>query len=524
MRPTKTLIRSLAVAAVVLAVAGCANAMAAGYSNPVLRGNYPDPSVIRVGNDFYATATSWAWDPQFPLLHSRDLVSWQTVGAVFGHGPKWSTGRFWAPQITRLGSGYAVYYSARKRGGKLCAAVATAARPRGPYTDRGPLVCDPPGSIDPTLVSDGGHLYLLWKEDGNDVKKPSVLWGQELSADGLKLVGTRQELFRNDAPWEGEVVENPAVVRHGDQLYMLYAGNACCGAPPVCNYATGVARATSVLGPWTKGPGNPVLRGGNGFACPGGGSFVDDGHGGDWFLYHAYVLGGETTIARQLMLDPVTWGADGWPAIGGGVPSATGTTPLAASGKRSEAAFSDQFTARSLAPQWGTPYTQTPRMKIDRSKGGRLLLSPRPRAGRALDGGVVARRPTFADYTAVAEVGLRGLSGGSRAGLIAYQDELASLGIAVGAKEAVVWRRVGGRQQRRAAMALDTSGRSTVFVRIVARGGSARLGVSLDGKRWRNVGRAQDRRFMRSFRIGLSIGGAQRAGGRFESFIYKPAG
>ncbi|MEA2405293.1 MAG: hypothetical protein QOE08_1940, partial [Thermoleophilaceae bacterium] len=105
---------------------------------------------------------------------------------------------------------------------------------------------------------------------------------------------------------------------------------------------------------------------------------------------------------------------------------------------------------------------------------------------------------------------------------IAYQDELSSLGIAVGANEAVVWRRTGGKQQRRAAIAIKPS-RPTVFVRIVARGHSARLGVSLDGRRWRNVGAAQDRGFMRSFRIGLSAGGAPRATGRFESFSYTPA-
>jgi hypothetical protein len=59
---------------------------------------------------------------------------------------------------------------------------------------------------------------------------------------------------------------------------------------------------------------------------------------------------------------------------------------------------------------------------------------------------------------------------------------------------------------------------------MVARGRSARLAVSSDGKRWRNVGSAQDRRFLRSFRIGVSAGGAPRAGGRFESFSYTPAG
>src|ERR1051325_6616947 len=66
------------------AVGSCARAQSgASYANPVLAGDYPDPSVIRVGKDFWATATSSEWGPQFPILHSTDLVNWEVVGAVF---------------------------------------------------------------------------------------------------------------------------------------------------------------------------------------------------------------------------------------------------------------------------------------------------------------------------------------------------------------------------------------------------------------------------------------------------------
>src|SRR5262249_22134637 len=72
----------------------------AAYSNPVLAGDYPDPSVIRVGKDFWAAATSSEWGPQFPILHSRDLVNWKIIGAVFPKRPGWATGNFWAPEIS----------------------------------------------------------------------------------------------------------------------------------------------------------------------------------------------------------------------------------------------------------------------------------------------------------------------------------------------------------------------------------------------------------------------------------------
>ena len=69
------------------------------YANPVLRGDYPDPSVIRVGELYYATATSSEWAPHFPLLVSRDLVNWEVAGSVFEETPEWASGSFWAPEI-----------------------------------------------------------------------------------------------------------------------------------------------------------------------------------------------------------------------------------------------------------------------------------------------------------------------------------------------------------------------------------------------------------------------------------------
>src|SRR6185436_17849441 len=72
----------------------------ASYTNPVLPGDYPDPSVVRVGGDYWATATTSEWAPIFPILHSRDLVNWTQSGAVFDTPPSWSAGSYWAPEIS----------------------------------------------------------------------------------------------------------------------------------------------------------------------------------------------------------------------------------------------------------------------------------------------------------------------------------------------------------------------------------------------------------------------------------------
>src|SRR2546429_9849150 len=189
---------------------------AAVYTNPVLAGDYPDPSIIRVGKDYWATATSPEWGPQFPILRSRDLVNWKIVGAVFPKRPAWAIANFWAPEISEYHGRYFIYYVGRKKDGPLSVAVATADVPEGPYIDHGPLVSQQDGSIDPMTVTDEqGDRYLIWKEDGNSRKLPTILWAQQLSDDGTKLVGEMKELMRNDTPWEGAVVEGPIVLRRG---------------------------------------------------------------------------------------------------------------------------------------------------------------------------------------------------------------------------------------------------------------------------------------------------------------------
>src|SRR5215210_3336391 len=85
------------------------------YTNPVIAGDYPDPSVIRVGREYWATATTSEWAPEFPLLRSRDLVNWQVTGAVFHKRPAWSVGNYWAPEIAEYRGRYYVYYVGHKK-------------------------------------------------------------------------------------------------------------------------------------------------------------------------------------------------------------------------------------------------------------------------------------------------------------------------------------------------------------------------------------------------------------------------
>src|SRR3954452_22574298 len=89
----------------------------AAASNPAVPGDHPDPSVIRVGADYWATSTSSEWGPEIPILRSRDLVDWRQVGTVFATRPAWSDANYWAPEITRVGGRFLIYYVGHKKGG-----------------------------------------------------------------------------------------------------------------------------------------------------------------------------------------------------------------------------------------------------------------------------------------------------------------------------------------------------------------------------------------------------------------------
>jgi xylan 1,4-beta-xylosidase len=298
------------------------------WQNPVVPSDFPDPSATRVDGVYWATSTSTRHSPGLPLLRSTDLLHWQYTGTIFRRRPPWTTGPLWAPELIVHEGSVLVYYTGRRRGGPLCVGVASAPAPGGTYTDHGPLVCQAAGSIDATQVRDpAGRPYLVWKEDGNAVRRRSRIWIQRLRRNGIGLIGARHELLRNADPWEGAVIEAPEVVSHDGWLYMFYSGNTY-GPPLSCSYALGVARSRGLFGPWERNPANPILRSNSAWRCPGHASPVSDAAGHLFLLYHAYPARDGAAATRHALLDVVTWSADGWPVVNGGQgPSSTTSVP-----------------------------------------------------------------------------------------------------------------------------------------------------------------------------------------------------
>jgi beta-xylosidase len=317
----------------------------------VMPGDHPDPSVVKIGDTYWASATTSNWFPAYPLMHSKDLVHWQQSGYVFDTVPSWADYYFWAPEISYDNGKVYVYYAAHKKGGSLCVAVAEADKPEGPYKDLGPLICQPDGSIDAFPMRDeNGKLYIVWKEDANSVGEPTPVFAQELGEDRRQLIGEKKELFRNTATWEGNLVEGVAMIKHEGYFYAIYAANGCCGAS--CTYGVGVARAKNLLGPWEKYEANPVLKSGNVWKCPGHGTVVEK-DGRLYFLHHAYNAATTVFAGRQGVLTEFKFTSDGWIEFVKDESSTTGEKQT----------IVDDFSSNNLSDNWQRSIFKTVRHK-----------------------------------------------------------------------------------------------------------------------------------------------------------------
>jgi xylan 1,4-beta-xylosidase len=503
----------LKIIAGLLLILSCAHSSEVpAFNNPIVPGDFPDPSVVREGSEYWATATSSEWAPHFPLLHSRDLVHWKQVGSIFEQSPTWSTENYWAPEITQDKDRYFLLYTARKRKGPLCVGVALAPKPQGPYADKGPLVCQAAGSIDGAIMRDeNGVLHLIWKEDGNSRNLPTPIWIQRLAEDGSALLGERKELLRNDAPWERHVVEGGFLWRRGEYFYMFYAGNACCGRE--CNYAAGVARAKKLLGPWEKNPANPIIKGNDVWKCPGHGTLVDTPDGRTYFMYHAYHARDSIYAGRQGLLDEVTWTAEGWPVVNGGKgPSGTlqynSPPPMP---------LKDDFAGKEIDPGWQWPNGMRP---LAREANGVLELSPAPNHPKA--GGVLARSTLSGNYTASTVLDLTSVNAGGQAGMAVFGDPDNSVGLAYSGK-LLLWRRERGKLRVIATAAFRPSADLTrLHLRVTARDGNEfKFAYSTDGSTWHEVGSRTDGSYLppwdRALRVGMTVSGT-KAPARFDSF------
>jgi arabinan endo-1,5-alpha-L-arabinosidase len=311
--------------------AGCTGAFGRRppkYQNPVFEPILADPTVTRATDGaFYAYGTEDDWrdgeGPRLvPIVRSTNLVEWEYVGEAFASRPDWKDdGGIWAPEITRQGGRYVLYYSLSVWGDPNPGiGVATADSPEGPFEDRGKLFTSEeigvPNSIDPFYFEEDGTKYLFWGSFHG-------IYGVELSSDGMRIVGEKFQIA-------GDRFEAPYILKRDGSYYFFGSVGSCCEGP-LSTYHVEVGRADRLAGPYRSRagrdlstfPGNLVVEGSDAFVGPGHNTMVTDADGTEWLLYHAYEEDHawiQSTPRRCLMLDPLVWN-EGWPSVEGRIPS-----------------------------------------------------------------------------------------------------------------------------------------------------------------------------------------------------------
>jgi beta-xylosidase/acetyl esterase/lipase len=269
------------------------------YLNPIVAGDHPDPSILKEGQDYYMTFSSFDAYPGLVIWHSRDLVNWQPIGpALFKN-----VGSVWAPELIKHSGRYYIYFPGV--GPYRSNYVIWADNIRGPWSDPIDLKI---GRIDP------GHAV------GPDGKRYLFLSGGfmvPLASDGLSVAGEMTKVYdgwKYPADWivEGFAPEGPKIVRKGDYYYMVLAEGGTAGPPT--GHMIVAARSKSIEGPWENSPYNPIVRTQSSVEhwwSKGHGTLVED-PAGQWFIvYHAYE-NGFYNLGRQTLLEPIEWTSDGW--------------------------------------------------------------------------------------------------------------------------------------------------------------------------------------------------------------------
>lgn len=268
------------------------------YTNPILGGDYPDPSVVRDGNDYYMTHSSFDYNPGLIVWHSEDLVNWEPISYAL----QTYLGSVWAPDISKVDGKYYIYFTVHNRGNW----VVTATSPYGPWSEPKDLHVD---GIDPCIAIAEDGTKWLFLSGGNR---------KQLTPDGLDTVeGTLEKVYDGwvyPAEWvtEGMCLEGPKLKKIGDYWYYLSAEGGTAGPPT--SHMVVVARSKSIDGPWENSPYNPLVHTWNPadrWWSKGHGSLIDTPDGRWYVVYHSYE-NGFTGLGRQTLLEPVELASDGW--------------------------------------------------------------------------------------------------------------------------------------------------------------------------------------------------------------------
>jgi xylan 1,4-beta-xylosidase len=290
---------------------------AASFHNPVIPGFYPDPSVVRVDDDFYLVNSSFEFFPGVPLWHSRDLVHWQQLGHVLTRDSQLPlegarpSGGIYAPTIRyHAGTFYMITTNVTGGGNFLVSAT----DPAGPWSE--PVWLRELGGIDPSLFfDDDGTAYLT--SHAAPPGQPRGIYQTTVDVTTGKLLQPLRLVWdRTNTRYP----EGPHLYKIRGRYYLLIAE----GGTEYGHMVT-IARADTPWGPFDACPRNPILthrQTQNDTPVQGTGhaDLVEAPDGSWWMVFLGFrpVEGNWHHLGRETYLAPVTWDADGWPLVNGG--------------------------------------------------------------------------------------------------------------------------------------------------------------------------------------------------------------
>ena len=378
--------------------------MAELIQNPILPGFHPDPSICRVGDDYFVATSTFEWFPGVALFHSRDLAHWRPIGHALTRVSQLDlsgvpdSGGLWAPSLSHDGTQFhLVVCRVRTRAGPfkdMRVMLYTSERIDGPWSE--PVFLSGSG-FDPSLFHDPdtGRKWLAniqWDYRSGMSRFAGIVL-QEFDPAARKLIGEQRTILAKT-----KLCEGPNLYKRDGWYYRMMAEGGTGW-----NHGISMARSRDILGPYETDPQPLVMTTRQSPACP----LQKAGHGeivqtpaGEWYLVHlaSRPLYPErrSVLGRETCLQQVTWSADGWlrllpgghePALRVKPPAGIAPQPWPAEPSR------DDFDARTLSPHW-----QSLRMPVEpswadlASRPGWLRLRGRESLHSHFDQSLVARR------------------------------------------------------------------------------------------------------------------------------------
>ncbi len=408
------------------------------FRNPILPGFHPDPSIVRVGGDYYLVNSSFGYYPGLPIFHSRDLVHWTQIGNAIdrpntlnfnGHGIDRA---LFAPTIRHHDGLFYFINTCIECGFNY---MITAKNPAGPWSN--PIFLPQVDGIDPDLFfDDDGRVWIA--SNGTPIEPPlysghRAIWLQEYDRNSQKIVGVRTLLVNGgvhiaDKPvW----VEGPHLYKKDGYYYLMAAEGGTSDT-----HSETIYRATSVTGPYVAGPVNPILtqrdldpaRPQPVYAT--GHADLVQTKAGDWW---AVFLGTRpykrnlSNMGRETFLLPVTW-KDGWPQIlpprtplPAELPKPGGVTEASEPVKAKLLSTSETFRQNTLPPAW--LMLRTPKVTWYHLKNGLAIDARSETLGGTENPSFLGVRQTQSVQTVATELRYVPSKDGDEAGLAIFADE-----------------------------------------------------------------------------------------------------